>query len=227
MGKLFRAAQYASAPADQAPSPAPPPVADPLAGMGGGMPPMPPSMGMPTDPMAASAPAPMPPPPAGERQEIIGPISSPSQMFYDMDLARYIQNNLQLDADALAKKVWESYGGKPNGQPDASKIGTRTDSFTDHTPEQAQAERTATENSKWKRLEAGKTIADIVSYDDLGKIVSGLIFGVIQKVITQSMAPPGGAAMASNRARIIIAKNLEKEYLFKQSDAIIKEIFKN
>jgi hypothetical protein len=41
------------------------------------------------------------------------------------------------------------------------------------------------------------------------------------------MAPPGGAAMASNRARIIIAKNLERECLFKQSDAIIKEIFKN
>jgi hypothetical protein len=223
MGKLFRAAQ--EAPAPMAP-PAPPPAADPLAGGGGGMPPMPP-MGMPTDPMAAAAPAPMPPPPPGDRQEIIGPISSPSQMFYDMDLARYIQNNLQLDADALAKKVWEAYGGKPNGQPDSSKVGSRTDSYTEHTPEQAQAERKATENSKWKRLEAGKTIADIVSYDDLGKIVSGLIFGVIQKVITQSMAPPGGAAMASNRARIIIAKNLEKESLFKQSDAIIKEIFKN
>lgn len=226
MGKLFRAAQYASTPAEAAPAP-PPPAADPLAGLSGAMPPMPPSMGMPTDPMAAAAPAPMPPPPPGERQEIIGPISSPSQMFYDMDLARYIQNNLQLDADALAKKVWEAYGGKPNGQPDSSKVGTRTDGFTDNTPEQAQAERKATENSKWKRLEAGKTIADIVSYDDLGKIASGLIFGVIQKVITQSMAPPGGAAMASNRARIIIAKNLEKEYLFKQSDAIIKEIFKN
>jgi hypothetical protein len=223
MGKLFRTAQEAPAP-PMAPAPAPPAM-DPMA-LGGGMPPMPP-MGMPTDPMAAAAPAPMPPPPPGERQEIIGPISSPSQMFYDMDLARYIQNNLQLDADALAKKVWEAYGGKPNGQEDASKTGTRTDSFTDNTPEQAQAERTATENSKWKRLEAGKTIADIVSYDDLGKIVSGLIFGVIQKVITQSMAPPGGAAMASNRARIIIAKNLEREYLFKQSDAIIKEIFKN
>lgn len=225
MGKLFRVAQEAPAP-PMAPAPAPPAM-DPMAGLGGGMPPMPPSMGMPTDPMAAAAPAPMPPPPPGERQEIIGPISSPSQMFYDMDLARYIQNNLQLDADALAAKVWEAYGGKPNGQADASKVGARTDSFTDHTPEQAQSEREATENSKWKRLEAGKTIADIVSYDDLGKIVSGLIFGVIQKVITQSMAPAGGAAMASNRARIIIAKNLERESLFKQSDAIIKEIFKN
>ena len=224
MGKLFRTAQ--EAPVPMAPPPMPP--ADPMAGLG--MPPaapMAPPMGMPTDPMAAAAPAPMPPPAPGERQEIIGPISSPSQMFYDMDLARYIQNNLQLDADALAKKVWEAYGGKPNGQTDTTKMGARTDNFTDHTPEQAKAEREATENSKWKRLEAGKTISDIVSYEDLGKIVSGLIFGVIQKVITQSMAPPGGAAMASNRARIIIAKNLEKEYLFKQSDAIIKEIFKN
>ena len=57
-------------------------------------------------------------------------------------------------------------------------------------------------------------------------MVSGLIYGVTQKIFLQGAAPaPGGmGAMAANRARIVIAKNLEKEYLFKESDTIIKQL---
>jgi hypothetical protein len=53
-----------------------------------------------------------------------------------------------------------------------------------------------------------------------------LIYGVTQKIFAQGAAPAagGGMAMAANRARIIIAKNLEREYLFKESDTIIKQL---
>jgi hypothetical protein len=81
-------------------------------------------------------------------------------------------------------------------------------------------------------LEKGKTIEDIISYDDLGKVVEGLIFGVIQKASASAAAPPGAAPMgggllASNKARIIIAKALEKEYEFFLTDTIIKDILKS
>jgi len=162
----------------------------------------------------------------GDRQEIIGPIESPTQIFYDMDVANFIENNLQFDADALAKKIWLEYGGTEEGKKDSAKLGKRTDEFSDNTPEQAQAEREATEDTKWERLKKGTSIEDIISFSDLGKMVSGLIYGVTQKIFAQGAAPAagGGMAMAANRARIIIAKNLEREYLFKESDTIIKQL---
>jgi glyoxylase-like metal-dependent hydrolase (beta-lactamase superfamily II) len=64
----------------------------------------------------------------------------------------YIENNLQFDADALAKKIWLEYGGTEEGKKDSAKLGKRTDEFSDNTPEQAQAEREATEDTKWERL---------------------------------------------------------------------------
>lgn len=192
------------------------PAVPDLSGLGGGMPPAP------SAPMAAPA--------GNERQEIIGPIKSVSQIFYDMDIVNFVENNLHLSSEELTRKIWLDYGGKENGKPDNTKIGKRKDQESDleSNPEEAKKERTETEDCKWERLESGKNIDDIITYADLGKMVEGVIYGVVQKAFMAGMAPPGGApgmpAMASNRARIIIAKNLEREYLFKQSDTMIKEI---
>jgi len=216
--------------------PAPAPVADPMAGLGAGAPPATPLPGLSpsplADPMAGLGTTPAPPQTPGiERQEIIGPITSIAQIFYDMDIAKFIQNNLQINSDKLAKKIWLDYGGKENGQINQSNVGKRTDSNNELSPEKAAEERKNTDKSKWERLEKNKNIGDIISYDDLGKVVEGLIYGVVQKSNAASMAPPGGAPMggglmASNKARIIIAKNLEKQGQFKLSDTIIKELIK-
>ena len=211
---------------EAAPAPAPPPATPDMFAPTA----PPPSLGgMPDLGMGLGAPppaAPMSGPAMGERQEIIGPIESPTQIFYDMDVANFIENNLQFDSDALAKKIWLEYGGTEDGKRDNAKLGKRTDDFSDHTPEDAQAERDATEDTKWERLKKGTSIEDIISFSDLGKMVSGLIYGVTQKIFAQGAAPAagGGMAMAANRARIIIAKNLEREYLFKESDTIIKQL---
>ena len=71
-------------------------------------------------------------------------------------------------------------------------------------PEEAQAERESTEDTKWKRLKKGTSIEDIISFSDLGKMVSGLIYGVTQKIFAQGAAPAagGGMAMAANRASL-------------------------
>jgi hypothetical protein len=230
MKKLFKTSQVD--PGMALPAPTPLPAPDPLAGaapapaippMGGGLP-MDPGMGMPTDPMAAPA-------PTGDRQEIIGPINSIAQVFYDYDVAKYIQNNLHLNEKDLASKIWSEYGGNPDGTSDESKSGKRTDNNLKLSPEDANKEREQTKNSKWERLEENKTIEDIISLSELGNIVKGLIYGVVMKSSAQAAAPPGGAPaggiFAANRCRIKIAKALEKEYLFNQTDAIINDIFLN
>jgi hypothetical protein len=218
----------APAPATPPPAPAPAPTAAPPAMPDLGMPPMPDmgmGMGMPSPSMPT---APASAPGGGERQEIIGPITSPTQIFYDMDIANYIENNIQLSVDDLTRKIWLDYGGKEDGKRDNRKLGKRTDDNLKSSPEEAQEERDNTEDSKWERLESGDSIEDIISYSDLGKMVSGLMYGVTMKITTQSAAPQGGGGMgmpmAANKARIIIAKKLEKEYLFRQSDTIINEI---
>ena len=225
---LFKKAQVQGDFAGIEATPAPlaaPPVPDmgaaPAPAAAGGMPDMSSLFGAPAPPAA-----PMAAPALGDRQEIIGPIESPTQIFYDMDVANFIENNLQFDADALAKKIWSEYGGTEEGRRDNAKLGERTDDFSDNPPEEAKAERESTEDTKWKRLKKGTSIEDIISLSDLGKMVSGLIYGVTQKIFSQGAAPVVGGmgAMAANRARIVIAKNLEKEYLFKESDTIIKQL---
>lgn len=216
--------------------PALPPTPPPAAPLGAPMAPMMPPMGMadPTMPMAGAVPA--PPPSQGSdvenRQEIIGPINSVAQIFYDSAISNFIQNNMQMDSEDIARKIWADYGGNEDGSANLSNIGKRTKENKKFSPEKAKEERDRTENSKWERLAEGLTIEDIVSFQDLGKLTQGLMYGIIMKAGAAAAAPPGGAppALASIRAnkfRIIIAKQLEKEYLFKESDTIIKDIYKN
>jgi hypothetical protein len=149
-----------------------------------------------------------------------------------MDVAKFIQNNLTVDSKDLAEKIWTDYGGDENGEVIPQNTGKRTEESAKNSPEDAGKERKATEDSKWERLEDGTTIGDIVSYEDLGKITEGLIYGVIQKANAAGAAPPGGAPpggglMASSKARIIIAKASEKLGDYYLSDTIIKDILKN
>lgn len=227
--KFFRFSQLAP---DPMPQPEMPAAAPPAPPMGLGAPPMPtPLPGPGIDPMGGMG-APPPPPSSTERQEIIGPITSLSQIFYDMDIAKFIQNNLHIDSNELTQKIWSDYGGKENGKTDPDKTGNRTDKNLKLSPEDAAEERKSTEKSKWKRFQKNKNISDIISYDDLGKIVEGLIYGVVQKASSAAMAPAGaapmgGGIMAANKARIIIAKNLENQGLYHLSDTIIKNILSN
>ena len=233
--KIFRTAQLqdpamgaAAPPPALGDIPAMPPAAplppDPLAPTGLGAPGL---SAPPTDPMAG-----LPPSAPSERQEIIGPITSLSQIFYDMDVAKFIQNNLHIGPQKLTKKIWTDYGGKPDGKANFSNTGNRTEDNLKLSTDDASKERKDTEDSKWKRFEKNKTISDIISYDDLGKVVEGLIYGVIQKANASAAAPAGGAGgpmggiLASNKARIIIAKNLEKEGNYYLSDTIIKDLIK-
>jgi hypothetical protein len=230
MKHFFKVAQLTDPAATPAPPPPPPPM-DP--GLGGGMPPSPMApMGMPpmgADPMGGMGAPPPTPQASGDRQEIIGPIKSLAQIFYDMDVAKFIQNNLHVDHDKLTKKIWADYGGKENGKANFANVGKRTEKNNDLTPEEAAEERSSTEDSKWERFEKGKTIADVISYDDLGKVVEGLVYGVIQKASAAAAAPPGGAPMgggimAANKARIIIAQALEMQGEYQLSDTIINNI---
>lgn len=206
-----------------APAPALPPQTAPtgdlgMLGLTGGG-----DMGFPSMPQTA----PMASPASGDRQEIIGPIESPTQIFYDMDISNFVENNLHMGVDELTSLIWKEYGGSDDGKKDNSKLGKRTGDSKDLNPDDAKKERDITEDSKWERLPKGKSIADIISYSDLGKIVSGLMYGITTKIVTQSATPAAGTAMASSdKIRIILANNLDDEYLYKQSDTIINQLIK-
>jgi len=211
------------------PPPAAPSLGAPMA------PPMPP-LGMPDPTMPMAGMPPTPPPAQGSdienRQEIIGPINSVAQVFYDSGIANFIQNNMQMNSEDIARKLWADYGGNEDGSANSNNVGKRTKENKKLSPEMAKQEREKTEKSKWERLAEGLTIEDIVSFQDLGKLTQGLMFGIIMKAGAAAAAPPGGgppalASIIANKTRIIIAKQLEKEYLFSESDTIIKDIYKN
>ena len=216
-------------------APAPPPLAPaapPMDPMLGAAPPTPTFPG--TDPMAGAIGTPAPSPaPSGDRQEIIGPIESLAQIFYDFDVTKFIQNNLHINSKDLASKIWEEYGGGEDGQPDNDKTGQRSENNLKLTPEDAKKERDNTKDTKWERFAEGKNIGDVISLDDLGKVVEGLIYGIVQKTNTTANTPPGGAPMgggglfASNKARIILAQALDLQGEFYLSDTIIKDIYKS
>ncbi len=96
-----------------APAPAPAPEAAPAApvdlGMPAGLPDLG-SMGLPSPPPAPSTP--MASPTGGERQEILSPIESISQIFYDMDVVNFVENNLHINANELTRKILLDHGGK-------------------------------------------------------------------------------------------------------------------
>lgn len=169
---------------------APPEAAPPA----GGMPPVPPPPmgGMPPPPMGMPG---MPPPPgappSGPRQELVGPLDSVSKILYDYDIGTVVDGNAARDAEELALEVWKAYGGTELGDDVESKTGNRTPESAKAKPEKQEAERKATEDSRWQRLPHGKTIEDITTLDELSEILSGLVFGSV-KAKSPAAAPPGG-----------------------------------
>jgi hypothetical protein len=146
----------------------------------GGMPPMPGAP--PAMPMAAD----------GGRPELSGPLDTLAKILYDYDIADKITNDTATDPEELTMNVWKAYGGNEMGGADSDKTGNRTKDALKAPPDQQEAERNTTDDSRWLRLPDGKTIADVTSIDDIGEVMTGLIYGVTKSKSPAAQAPPGG-----------------------------------
>ena len=162
----------------------PMPMGAPPPGVGG--PPMPPMGGGPP-PMAA----PTGPPP---RQEISAPLDSIGKILYDADVNSLIDNHPDMDANEIALKVWQDYGGDENGiRVDGEKVGKRDAHSAKLPPEESEKEFDATEDRKWERLPEGKTIADFVKdLGELSNMMEGTVMGQIKNMAKQNAGGPGG-----------------------------------
>lgn len=156
---------------------APPMGPDPMGGMGG------PPMGGP--PGAPGAPG------EAEKPSIAGPLSSIGEILYDFDIEKFIAMHPAKTQEELAEDVWEAYGGNSDDTVDADKVGERSEKDSQRPPEEVTKEVENTEETKWKRLPIGKTIADITSVAEIKSLMNSLIFGTI-KMFKTPAAPPGG-----------------------------------
>lgn len=163
---------------DPAMGAAPPPMAPP---MPGGMPPMP---GMPAPAMPMSD--------AGSRPELSGPLDTLAKLLYDYDIASEISNHAAKNPEELSMSVWKAYGGDEMGNADSDKTGKRTKKQLGLPPEQQESEREMTQDSRWLRLPAGKTVADVTTLDDISEVMTGLVYGITKSKSSAGQPPPPG-----------------------------------
>ena len=187
--------------------PPPPPAGGEMAppGMGGapgagGLPEPPPPGGgeMPAPPGGGGEMPPPPPPPGGapgapgapggapEPVKVNSSLDTPIDILADADANDLAMSGLTLDK--IRDRIWEDYGGMPGeNKSKPGCVGARTDDFKQMQPDRQDKERSATEKRRWERLPQGKSITDIVGYDELKGFVSAIGMSV-----AKPPAPPGG-----------------------------------
>jgi hypothetical protein len=131
--------------------------------------------------------APAGPPP---RQEIAAPLDSIGKILYDADVNNMIENNPDMDAKEIARKVWLEYGGDETGT-HAVKVGARSKEAENLAPDQAKKDYDATEDRKWERLPEGKKITDFVkNLGELTQMMEGTVVGYVKNQAKQNAGPP-------------------------------------
>ena len=182
-------------------------------GMGG----MPPMGGMDMAGMGGMPPMPAPDPPGPP--QVLKPINTIGELLMDVDVEEIIASNPTATDEEIANIIWREYGGNRNGSVDRDKVGERTNSRPIDS-----MELDATENEKWKRLESGKTIADIIDLGEIEEFVSSLKYSVLKKINTPEAPPGGGMPMASTYKDKMI-KMAQATYII-NTDEAIKDFFK-
>ena len=168
---------------------------DPLGALLGG-PPMP----------AAGAPQPQ-----QEQQSLIGgPIDNMAKLVSDADVETMIKTESNLSEEEIALKVWEKYGGEPDGKVNPMKVGNRSEQDENRSFEQIDKEKKFQDENEeaFKRLPKGKTLLDMdITLEDLTQSIKSMPFSIVQKVKGQAggQQPGGmpGMGMASSKFQLV------------------------
>jgi hypothetical protein len=202
------------------------PPGDPAAGggeQGGAMPP--PGGGggggAPPDPNAAPA------APGGKDATIARPIDEPFELYADSKAISLLMDD---GLEKATDRIWEMYGGEPKtGKVFPGRVGERSDNYIQMSDADRQKEIAATESERWKRLLKGKTIADVITYDDLKNQLGGALANkVLQRrppdTTTQDVY---NKQMASTMASLIrLARRSDTTRSFAEGDKADMELFK-
>ena len=226
MSKFVRLAQLD--PAAAAPTAAPPP--DPSMGMG--MPATDPGMALGMPPMGGAMGAPtaggMGPGATGAEETILKfPLENLGMILKDANVVKMIQENPSSgkglnthSEEELGNKIWQMYGGDKFGGSNPGKVGERTPK-----KEVSDDEIQRTEDTRWKRLPAGKTLVDLdITLQDVVDNVEAISFG--NSIAKKKEAPAGGGAgglMAStthHRRMVRLSDTLDSLGFHKLSDKI-------
>jgi len=136
---------------------------------------------------------PLPPGPGGApaKPVIAGPLKSVGEILFDFGIEEYIVLHPDKNSEEIARDIWEAYGGSQDGVSQSDKLGERGENSSQNPPEVAQKEKEFTEDTKWKRLPAGKSIGDITSIDEIIGLMKSFEYGTIKKFKAPPPAPPG------------------------------------
>jgi hypothetical protein len=142
------------------------------------------------------------------------PLSTLMGVLKDYGIEDVIKNDTGKPADELGMEIWVSYGGNDLGGADKGKIGKRP--LAGISPELSEKEMKETINTKWERLEEGKTIAEITSLEDLVNTIQGLIYGLHKP----APSPMGGFASLDRLRMVLAAQEADYEGYGSFADAL-------
>lgn len=180
-----------------------------------GIPPTPaPPLGIPpmmAKPTAAGGPT-YGDPGVGGEQQVLRPLTGVGEILTDFNIMEYLATHPNDSDEDVAMAVWEAYGGAPDGQNALPGHSGRRNDKNEVSPDQAEEEMKRTEDRRWERLpaesvdtktkdvgtltpdrDAGTTIADVTSLEELTGLIKSLEFGLLKQHKAQQAPPAGGA----------------------------------
>ena len=127
-------------------------------------------------------------------QQQLRALSGVGEVLTDFEIMDYLATHGTVGDQDVAAAVWEKYGGNPDGSVDRTKVGRRRED-QQVSPQMAESEMQRTEDRRWERLPAGKTIGDVTSLAELSGLVKSFEFGLLQQHKAAQAPPPGGGGM--------------------------------
>ncbi len=124
---------------------------------------------------------------------VLGPLDTPEKILVDAGIKKLLISPRKIDE--IISKIWEDYGGLPNGKAKSFAIGERVPQDAKRKILDVKKERELNEERKWERLPKGKTITEITSKEEIGEFLKQMSLSVVKEIGSGGAqgGAPGGA----------------------------------
>lgn len=154
------------------------------------------------------------------------PLENLGMILKDINVVKMIQENPSSgkklnthSEEELGNKIWQMYGGDKFGGVNPGRVGERVPK-----KEVSDEEVSRTEDTRWKRLPSGKTLADLdITLQDIVDNVEAISFG--NSIAKKKEAPAGGggglmASIIHHRRMVRLSETLDSLGFHQLSDKI-------